>query len=664
MSVTREDDANVVKMSALEESVQGGSIIAKQGSYYLIQNGSNMKAIAHKTLIKEYKVEIDSGCDGKFAPSEHAKALLDHAKAAKNKSDFEKRLERIWESNEYANNRKIWRLDLWPLDNKDQKSSFNCNKGTHKDICTILGISTFDDLECKAQRLQNKAAPEVQERTNKVQERTNEAQERTNNVQERANNAQERANGVPENGARETPSTVARARPVGEARHQEDQRIFHDRQRIITQKGTVILAEHRDVQGNYILVENEDGMFIEKNTGAFDSGDYLFGSEDANRVFSPWPHLAFLMDIAEQGLEHFKANIRSMYRIKAEPTFNSELWSFEVQDFRNAHRCDSSHGSMLLRQLGVKDFDALRCELNLESKQTLQPKEPRDVLQFHTPPQSREPSPQHHTDSSSVVLDSIETDHRPSSPMALDSIETATDLGSGEYHLLAVHLTKLAPDIKSNTPCIVKGGPKGYRVWPYRMLEDNGVIITEWAKSQPFHEADKKMLAYIKGQGGFTKFKHKVHTLLTRPRGKGFVNTVIVTLQEEKERTEALKHRENGNEGPIQCSLTDFTNCGGDRLVADAKAQLDTEAGLAYHEYCTAKKDNPHIRSKTRELTPIEKDAQDLIQDLRAADDEREEEIDYLRARVVILENKVSKLELLENKVSKLELLLNDGRGV
>jgi hypothetical protein len=145
-----------------------------------------------------------------------------------------------------------------------------------------------------------------------------------------------------------------------------------------------------------------------------------------------------------------------------------------------------------------------------------------------------------------------------------------------------------------------------------------------------------------------------VHTLLTRPRGKGFVNTVIVTLEEAEERKEALKRRENGNEGPIQCSMTDFTNCGGDRLVADAKAQLDTEAGLAYHEYCTAKKDNPHIRSKTRELTPIEKDAQDLIQDLRAADDEREEEIDYLRARVVIL----------ENKVSKLELLLNDRRGV
>jgi hypothetical protein len=209
---------------------------------------------------------------------------------------------------------------------------------------------------------------------------------------------------------------------------------------------------------------------------------------------------------------------------------------------------------------------------------------------------------------------------------------------------------------KYDTPCIVKGGPHQYELWKWKDVESHA-SVKECARDQQFHAPDKDMVHYIGKKLGFNSPKCKVITVLTHKRGvNSFVNTVMISIDDENIWRNALERRENNNKGPLQCCITDYQTYNGEYSVAMEHLQ-DTQDVRDFLIYRKAKDDakRSESRSKSRGLTPLHADREELLRKVREeAFEEVREECEELREEIDDLKRQLSsRIADIENELAK-----------
>ncbi|KAH7061036.1 hypothetical protein BKA63DRAFT_497697 [Paraphoma chrysanthemicola] len=384
---------------------------------------------------------------------------------------------------------------------------------------------------------------------------------------------------------------------------------------------------------------------------------------------------------------------KKLVRVLESNTFANKrvIWRLEFEGERYGLNCPQMKHREFCAKLGIESFEKLKLGGTQQPKEDIARVSQRQVQQGNnavpegqgkenpstaapvkpqqkqnptsqpplpTPSSSPEPSVEQHRAQrrSSSVVPSVESP----APTTTDANQAPTKLytpcvDGKEYHHIATHLPYKYQKKRDDTPCIVQvGDTLEFRLWtwgdvqrlrakPCAAMEefdeqDEGGSAEEWQ----FHKPDEAALAVVENAGGFRKIPHTVHAMLTRwnKHEDTFTNSVLVSVDDTtvwKEILEARKKKNYTYEGPLRCSVSEFTKKGGKYAAAMEKLQRDTEAGAKFFEYKSAlngkKKSRATGRAREREWTPV--DAVEAIERL-------ERHCAGLLERVVVLEGKIS----------------------
>jgi hypothetical protein len=625
----------------------GGTVVAKEGSTYLVVSTSGLMAGSLDSE-KDYTYKYDDeNCKTKLAPVAHYNKLLNLVATAREskttkdiKCNFEKGLAEVYISNDFGRSRAVWRL---VFDSGDYKGALNCGKVNQKEISKKLGIESFHDL-LEGPQAQNIVAPAPTVQTQKIIEDVPQPDKAAPPPVHQAEDAIY-IDSTPANGS--VPDVTKESKDVEKPDGMADHtKLYNERQEFIAKTGKVIIAEaRRGNESGYVLVQYADKVCVLEETVDTDQYEYSFGTEN---IFAPRSHLHLLLKLAETGLDSFRRGVKKVrYAENNSSRSDLDVWLFQTCSYEAELRCNLATGAELLRKLKIVDFKTLmeRCNTSPQQSKPLPTTRQRDA-----PIRSRRTSPHTPLAMDDSVLPSTEI----VAPMVNGTTENAPVKfytpcpNRGEYHVIATHLPQKSQRYpESGTYCIVKvNDPSEYRLWIWSQVQDMGSSVKSHAIEPQFHQPDLEALEHIgKNMGGFKAIGHKVITMLTRQyTNKFFANTVIVSIENKEKWLEILEKRTDGNTGPLRCSRTEFVKRGGKYADANAKIQLDTQAGQEYSLYLDKKAKNKNTRSMSRELTPVEVDL--IREHSRELSNELTVGIKDLSMRIADVENKLARSQL------------------